>query len=144
VLRSDVLRKQLFKVDETDRLPETAYRPEITDQVYEILVRRATRILAQGHSVVVDAVFALEKERTAIHEAALRLKTGFAGLFLVADLMTRISRVGGRERGASDATPEIAGLQEKYDTGAVDWHMIDASGTPGQTLEHCRTRITLG
>jgi aminoglycoside phosphotransferase family enzyme/predicted kinase len=144
VLRSDVLRKQLFKVDETDRLPETAYRPEITDQVYESLVRRATRILAQGHSVVVDAVFALEKERTAIHEAALRLKTGFAGLFLVADLMTRISRVEGRERGASDATPEIAGLQEKYDTGAVDWHMIDASGTPGQTLEHCRTRITLG
>ena len=58
VLRSDVLRKQLFKVSETDRLPESAYRPEITEQIYEILMQRAVRALAQGHSVVVDAVFA--------------------------------------------------------------------------------------
>ena len=39
VLRSDVLRKQLFKVNETDRLPESAYRPEITGQIYEILAQ---------------------------------------------------------------------------------------------------------
>ena len=31
VLRSDVLRKQLFKVNETDRLPESAYGAEISD-----------------------------------------------------------------------------------------------------------------
>ena len=35
VLRRDVLRKQLFKVKETDRLPESAYRPEMTGQIYE-------------------------------------------------------------------------------------------------------------
>jgi hypothetical protein len=29
VLRSDVLRKRYFRVNETDRLPENAYRPEI-------------------------------------------------------------------------------------------------------------------
>lgn len=144
VLRSDVLRKQLFKVNEADRLPESAYRPEITEQIYEILVQRAARIVAQGHSVVVDAVFADEKERAAIHDAARKLNIRFAGLFLVADLATRMSRVGRRERDASDATPEVAGLQEKYDTGAIDWIVIDASGTPGQTLEQCRTRITLG
>ncbi len=51
LLRSDVLRKQLFKVNETDRLPEDAYRREITDQIYEILVRQAIRVLSQGHSV---------------------------------------------------------------------------------------------
>ena len=58
VLRTDVLRKQLFQVNETDRLPESAYRPEMTERIYEILVQRALRILSQGHSVVVDAVFA--------------------------------------------------------------------------------------
>jgi aminoglycoside phosphotransferase family enzyme/predicted kinase len=141
VLRSDALRKQLFKVNETDRLPESAYRPEITGQIYEILVQRAARVLAQGHSVVVDAVFAHATERAAIHDAARRLNIRFAGLFLVADLATRMNRVGRRERDASDATPEIAGLQEKYDTGAIDWIIIDASGTAGQTLEHCRSRI---
>ncbi|MFZ2158576.1 MAG: AAA family ATPase, partial [Bradyrhizobium sp.] len=141
VLRSDVLRKQLFKANETDRLPESAYRPEITEQIYEILMQRAARVLAQGHSVVVDAVFAHETERAAIHDAARRLNIRFAGFFLVADLATRMNRVGHRELDASDATPEIAGLQEKYDTGAIDWDVIDASGTAGQTLEHCRSRI---
>jgi hypothetical protein len=70
VLRSDVLRTQQFQVDETDRLPESAYRPEITEHIYEILVQRALRILSQGHSVVVDAVFVHEAERAAIHDAA--------------------------------------------------------------------------
>jgi len=141
VLRTDVLRKQLFQVGETDRLPERAYRPEITAQIYETLVQRAGRVLSQGHSVVVDAVFAHEAERNAIRDAARKLNIRFAGLFLVADLATRVSRVGRRERDASDATPDIAGLQEKYNIGAVDWAVIDASGTSEQTVKQCQPRI---
>ena len=141
VLRSDVLRKQLFKVDETDRLPENAYRPEITGQIYEILVQRAVRVLSQGHSAVVDAVFAHEAERNAIRDAARRLNARFVGLFLVTDLATRQSRVGHRQRDASDATPEIAGLQEKYDVGQVDWAVIDASGTSEHTLQLCQIAL---
>jgi uncharacterized protein len=142
VLRSDVLRKQFFKINETDRLPEGAYRPEITAQIYEILVQRAIRALSQGHSVVADAVFAEQAERNAISQAARQLRVRFTGFFLRTDLATRLSRVGGRQRDASDATPEIAGLQEQYDIGAVDWDIIDASGTPEQTLEQCQARIT--
>ena len=144
VLRSDVLRKQLFKVNETDRLPENAYRPEITDQIYEILVQRAVRVLSQGHSVVVDAVFADETERNAVRDAAHRLNVRFVGLFLVTDLATRLSRVDRRERDASDATPDIAGLQETYNIGPIDWAVIDASGTPEQSLKQCKSRITHG
>jgi predicted kinase len=135
VLRSDILRKQLFRVSETDRLPESAYQPEMIDQIYDLLVQRALRILSQGHSVVADAVFARESERAAIREAARRLNIGFVGLFLQTNLATRRSRVGRRKRDASDATPEIAGLQEKYDIRTVDWAIIDASGTPEETLE---------
>jgi aminoglycoside phosphotransferase family enzyme/predicted kinase len=141
VLRSDVLRKQHLQVDETDRLPEEAYRPEITEQIYEILVRRAMRVLSQGHSVVVDAVFAQEVERAAICDAARRLNVQFVGFFLVTDLATRLSRVGGRERDASDATPKIAELQERYDVGVVDWTVIDASGRPEETLKQCQTKL---
>jgi predicted kinase len=141
VLRSDLLRKQLFKVRETDRLPESAYRAEITGQIYEVLTERAGRIVAQGHSVVVDAVFARNAEQHAIRDVANGLNVRFAGLFLTADLDTRVKRVGHRQRDASDATPEIAKLQEKYDLGAVDWVVIDASGTPEQTLKQCELRI---
>jgi uncharacterized protein len=142
VLRTDVLRKQHFQIKETDRLPESAYRPEVTEKIYETLIQRASRILVHGHSVVVDAVFAHAAERNAISEVARKLNVRFSGLFLVTDLATRQRRIGHREADASDATPEIAGLQEKYDTGAMDWTVVDASGTPEQTLEQCLPPIT--
>jgi uncharacterized protein len=142
VLRTDVLRKQQFGVNETDRLPAKAYQPEMTQKIYDVLVQHALRILSQGHSVVVDAVFAQESERAAIRNAARRLNIRFVGLFLQTDLATRLKRVGRREGDASDATLEIAGLQEKYDIGRVDWALIDASGTPEQTLRRSQIRIT--
>src|SRR5262249_43380245 len=102
----------------------------------------AIRVLSQAHSVVVDAVFADQTERTAIRDAARKLGVRFVGLYLHADLATRLKRVGARRGDASDATPEIAELQEKYDIGAVDWTSIDASGTPEQTLKLCSSAIT--
>jgi uncharacterized protein len=141
VLRTDVLRKQQFGVHETDRLPEEAYQPEVTQKIYDLLAQHASRILSQGHSVVVDAVFARESKRTEIRDAARRLNIRFVGLFLQTDLATRLNRVGRRKGDASDATPEIAGLQEKYDIGTIDWAVIDASGTPEQTLRRSQIQI---
>jgi predicted kinase len=68
----------------------------------------------------------------------------FVGLYLQTDLATRQRRVGARERDASDATPEIAALQENFDIGTVDWTPIDASGTPEQTLQSCLSAISHG
>ncbi len=141
VLRTDELRKQQFEVNETDRLPESAYQPEMTKKIYDLLLQHALQILVQGHSVVVDAVFAQQSERAAIRDAARRLNRRFVGLFLQTDLATRLNRVGRREGDASDATPEIAGLQEKYDIGMVDWAVIDASGTPELTLRQSQIQI---
>jgi aminoglycoside phosphotransferase family enzyme/predicted kinase len=141
VLRSDVARKQLFQVGETRRLQAHAYQPEVTKQVYEVLARRAGQVLSQGHSVVVDAVFARQSERNAIREIGRAQSIPFVGLFLVADLATRMRRVGQRKGDASDATPEIAELQQGYDVGTVDWARIDASGTPEQTLESGRAEL---
>ena len=141
VLRTDVLRKQFFRVNETDRLPESAYEPDVTEQIYALLVQRTVGQLSQGHSVIVDAVFAQEAERHAIREAARQLSLRFVGLFLKADLETRLRRIGRRQHDASDATPEIAGLQEKYNIGALDWADIDASGILEQTLQRCQARI---
>jgi hypothetical protein len=56
------------------------------------------------------------------------------GLFLTADLHTRIARVGSRARDASDADAGVARAQEGYDLGPLEWTAIDASGTPAETL----------
>ena len=60
IIRSDVVRKHLFGADETTALPETAYRPDVTERVYGMLASTAQRVLAQGCSVVLDAAYLQE------------------------------------------------------------------------------------
>jgi uncharacterized protein len=66
---------------------------------------------------------------------AYRHRARFVGLFLKADLATRLSRIGRREHDASDATPDVVKQQEAMAIGTVNWHMVDASGTPADTLQ---------
>ena len=142
VLRTDVLRKQLLGVGEFDRLSEDAYRPDLSHQIYDILVERASRVLKQGHSVIVDGVFAKAEERSPIHHIARNLNVKFAGYFLQTSLAARIDRISHRSKDASDATPEIAKAQESYSIGTIDWATIDASGTPEKTFSNCKSATT--
>ncbi|MEH6952742.1 AAA family ATPase (plasmid) [Nitrobacter sp. NHB1] len=141
ILRSDVVRKQYFQVDETQQLPTTAYQPEATAIIYQIQTERAGRILSQGHSVILDAVFAKPAERHSVAAIARKLNLPFVGFFLVSDLITRMKRVRHRVDDASDATLDLVRHQENYDIGPLDWHIIDASGTPQQTLQRCKERF---
>ncbi|MGL3108160.1 AAA family ATPase [Bradyrhizobium sp. BR 1432] len=141
VLRSDIVRKQMFGIEDTQRLPPFAYTPEVTARVYGTLARYARRALAQGHSAIIDGVFAAEGERDAIATLARERNVPLNGLFLVADLATRQARIGSRRGDASDATQEVAAQQERYNIGHVGWATIDASGTPEQTLQSCRDAI---
>jgi predicted kinase len=59
-------------------------------------------------------------------------------MFLHADLITRIARVGTRGRDASDADAAVARKQESYDLGTLEWARVDASGTPDETLARAR------
>ena len=105
----------------------------MTERVYAGLLDKARRILAAGHSAIVDAVFAQAHERDAFAAAAKAAGLPLRGLFLTADLATRLARVGGRARDASDADEKVARAQESYDLGPLDWTQIDASGTPEDT-----------
>jgi aminoglycoside phosphotransferase family enzyme len=140
VLRSDVERKALFGLRETERLPQAAYAREVTGRVYAAIADKARRILAAGHSAIADAVFADPAERAAIARAAG--DAAFHGLFLTADLSVRVARVGARARDASDADTAVAQRQEQYDLGALDWATVDASGTPAETLRRAQSMLT--
>ncbi|MGB6543133.1 MAG: AAA family ATPase [Xanthobacteraceae bacterium] len=134
IVRSDVERKLLFGIAETDKLPEAAYAPEVSKRVYAALSEKAHRILAAKHSAIVDAVFAQPQERGALAEAAKAINVRLLGLFLTASPEIRLARVGTRLHDASDAEDAVARAQERYDLGPINWTQIDASGTVEETL----------
>jgi uncharacterized protein len=138
VLRSDVERKALFGVAETEHPPPDAYTPDVTERTYAALANKARRVTSAGHSAIVDAVFAAPAERAAMAAVATAANVAFRGLFLTADLVTRVARVGHRFGDASDADVIVATRQEGYALGTMDWSAVDASGTPAQTLARAR------
>ena len=77
LLRSDVIRKELFGVDPLTALPEDAYAPEVTARVYRTLLERSRQILDQGFSVIVDAAFLKESERDELSTAAQKMDAAF-------------------------------------------------------------------
>ena len=141
VMRSDAERKALFGLSEAAKLPSSAYTDDVNARVYAALGDKARRIVAARHSVIVDAVFARPEERAAIAEAAKTARLPLQGLFLTADTATRLGRVGGRVRDASDADAAVALAQERYELGHLEWAMVDASGTPEATLARAEAAL---
>jgi uncharacterized protein len=141
IVRSDVERKALFGQSETDKLPSSAYTDEVTARVYAMLGEKARRIVAAGHAVIVDAVFARPEERAAIAGATEAAGVPLQGLFLTADTATRLRRVGGRTGDASDADVAVAQAQERYALGDLAWATVDASDTPAATLSRAKAAL---
>jgi uncharacterized protein len=134
VLRSDVIRKELFGVDPLTALPETGYAPEVTARVYQTMIERAVAVLKQDTSVVLDAAYLRAAEREPLPTLARVSGAAFHALFLDADINVRLNRIATRGKDASDANRDVVLKQESYDIGALDWPVVDASGSPEQTL----------
>jgi uncharacterized protein len=138
VLRSDIERKALFNVSPMRKLPGKAYSRDLSRIVYANLADNAAKVLDAGYTVVVDAVFASESERDQIAQVAASRGVRFTGLFLKADLMTRLSRIRSRSGDASDADEEVARQQTQYDLGKVWWNEIDAGGELQSTARQAK------
>lgn len=129
-LRTDLERKWLAGVEETERLPDDAYSDRATRATYERVLQRAELALAAGHSVIVDGVFAALPERTAIASIAHRTGVPFRGLWLVASPPAMKTRVKLREADASDATVAVLERQLAHPPRVDDWNHIDSNGPP--------------
>ena len=130
-LRSDIERKRLCGADEHEKLPQNAYRPELTAEVYARLAHLAEVALHAGQSVIVDAVHSKPEERDAMAALAARLRVPFTGLWLEAPVETLVARVEARRNDASDADEAVVRQQVARPLGTIDWVRLDA----GQPIE---------
>jgi predicted kinase len=123
------------------RLPEKAYRPGVSQRVYRQIAWRTQLILAEGGSVVADAVFDKSEDRDNIERIASEANVRFAGFWLVADPSVLWCRVKERKGGPSDATVDILSRQLQRDPGTLSWHKIEADRTVAEITAKMVTSI---
>jgi aminoglycoside phosphotransferase family enzyme/predicted kinase len=133
-LRSDVERKRLFALTETERLPPAGYDLAATEATYARLIDKARRALVAGQGVILDAVYAKSYERRAAAELAAELAIPFIGLWLEAPLAARLERIGRRSGDASDADAGIAARQSAESLAEPGWSALEASGDLAATV----------
>ncbi len=141
ILRSDIVRKTIMGVGWHDPLQPSAYTAVVSEQVFTTLRAMASKALAAGHSVVVDAVCAQASERDAFEAIALGVECHFAGVWLDAPLSVRLDRIGHRRDDPSDADAQVARIQENYDLFDVEWPRVDARGSVDDVLGAVRPLV---
>ncbi|RWG84893.1 MAG: aminoglycoside phosphotransferase [Mesorhizobium sp.] len=132
IVESDRIRKAMHGVPAETKLPDKAYRPGVSERVYRQMAWRAELILAEGGSVVADAVFDKPDDRDRIERVASDRAIPFAGFWLSADPSVLWRRVGERKGGPSDATVDILSRQLQRNADPLTWHKIDADRDVGE------------
>ncbi|WP_412050051.1 AAA family ATPase [Hoeflea sp. Naph1] len=133
-LRSDLERKALFGVSPLTHLPQSAYGSEVNARVYDIMRDKARAVLRGGHSVIMDATWLNQDERTSLSDLARQEGVQFTGIWLIADTAVLETRVSSRRGDASDADVAVVRKQATQTNAPEAWRQIDASGSPDDTL----------
>jgi predicted kinase len=128
----------MMGVSENERLPPSAYTPQMHARVYGEIVSRAGRLVADGHAVIADAVFGREDERAAIEHIAREQSVRFEGVWLEADASVLMARIESRREDASDATVDVLKRQLSEIEPPAGWSIVSASGAIEDVAENVR------
>ncbi|GAB7009122.1 AAA family ATPase [Halorubrum trueperi] len=126
ILRTDVIRKELFADPE--------YTESETERVYAELIARARERVVRGASVVLDATFADARFRTDAREMGERVANGFDLVEVACDESVVERRIERRD-GISDADFEVhLHFKELFDRIEPDHVVVDNSGGEAETI----------
>lgn len=133
VLRADAIRKRLFGLPPTERLPKDAYTPVVSDRVMALMSEMAIASARGGRPVICDSVFMDPDRRQRLSDAAAAAKAPFVGVWLDAPQPTLEQRVTKRAEAprpdASDADIDVLREAAKADPGDLEaWARISAGG----------------
>lgn len=144
IVRSDEVRKALFGVSDTDRLPEAAYAAAWNRRTYQEVAARVKHTLRAGHACIVDAVHGSADERDEIEAMAKDMDIPFRGIWLEAPEDVLRGRTAQRVGDASDAGSAVVARQLERGFGTVDWTHVDASGDIADVAGAVRHILSVG
>lgn len=127
ILSSDRIRKRLHGVAPTQRLPQHAYAPAISERVYALMREEAARALALGQSVVADAVFDRPLLAREIGNVAGTAGAPFLGIWIEGARDALAARIAARRDDPSDATETVLEAQIASGSRAEGWMQLSAS-----------------
>lgn len=150
-IRSDIERKRLHGVGETERLTgtnaERLYSSHATQRTYAHLSSLATTVIKAGYSVVVDAAFLRAEERNHFRNLAEEMNVPFQIIACQAGEEELVHRVVQREtenRGVSDAGLSVLRRQLKTEIGLGNEppdDLIVVNTTNDDSVAECMTRL---
>ncbi|MDH0091775.1 AAA family ATPase [Achromobacter mucicolens] len=126
VLSSDRIRKQMWGVPASSKLPETAYQTDFSENVYAAQADCAQKLVQAGCAVIADAVFEREACRQRIEQCAARAGVPFSGFWLDASPAALSARVNQRTNDPSDATEDVVRAQLARQRDVKGWTHVDA------------------
>jgi uncharacterized protein len=132
VISTDDVRRELSDAGvitgESGVLDQGLYSPENIATVYEVVLRRAGRLLANGQSVILDGTWRDPHMRAHARHVACETHSAMVELMCSATVDTAAGRIETRRSGSSEVTPEIAAVMVGRDFGWNTAHRLDTSG----------------
>ncbi|MCA9491395.1 MAG: AAA family ATPase, partial [Myxococcales bacterium] len=140
VVRSDVVRKELAGLEESERLDPGAYDLGSRERVYGASFRRAGALLSAGKRVVVDASFTRDAWRVELLELAARYGVPCSFVRCIAPDSVVEERLSHRTGDASDADFQVflKALWERESARTAP--LVNVVGT-GVSLDEVRERV---
>jgi predicted kinase len=140
VIKSDVLRKQKYAVPQDATLSQSSYTTAVSREIYHQLTELTLELAASGFSVIADAAFLQEWERSALEQNAIAFNIDFTGLWIDVSPAVQDQRLRDRVGDVSDATVEVGQIQRNYDLGDLSWVHLDGDQS---IKEVANTALTL-
>jgi aminoglycoside phosphotransferase family enzyme/predicted kinase len=102
VIRSDVIRKEIFTVESSEQTG-SLYTSDRTQRIYEECLERARRLLQAGKRVIIDATFQRDQDRQTFLQLAIDCGSRAIWLECTASAEITRQRIDARHGDASDA-----------------------------------------
>ena len=136
LIRSDVVRKEIFASETTSANSGRLYTADRTQQVYDDCLKHARQKLLVGGRVIVDATIQREKDRQAFLQLAIECGSWAAWIECTASPEITKQRIDARRGDASDADWSIYQLvKERWEQPSELSKRFQAAIETGQSSE---------